>query len=97
MKKYKSAYLKPYIRKAKKQDFNARNASSISVCISQANYEGKKAYVLVQRGSSSVILMSESKERLKSLIAVVGFKKNKKRMKKFNKWRNNIKHYCRKD
>ena len=92
MKKYKSAYLKPYIRVAKKKDFNECNASDFSVFLDMLYYEDRKAYVLVQRGCKEVIEMRGSREELqRSLVAI----RHKKHIKKaYNQWSNGIKNTC---
>lgn len=98
MRKYKSAYLKPYIRKAKKQDFYGSNASDIMVCIAMSIYKCYQGdvYVLTQRGSNRVIDIAKSKEEIKIRLLAVSNKKNNHRCKKFNSWRNRIKIYCQK-
>lgn len=98
MRKYKSAYLKPYIRRAKKQDFNGTNAIDFRTAILMAllkEIKNKNIYVLVQRGSNKVLTLSTSKYKLKNKYAVVWVEK-KHKSKRFNKWCNDIKHYCRK-
>lgn len=88
------AYLKPYIRKAKKKDFNPKNASSLRICIKGAFFEDEhKCYVLVQRGSNEVIDFGFTKDELKYSIPFIG-KKHKN--KKFNQWRNMVKHFAQK-
>lgn len=98
MRKYKSAYLKPYIRKAKKQVFYSSNASDIMVCIAMSAYEHHKGdvYILTQRGTNKVIEIGSSKETIKRRLLAVSNKKNNHRCKKFNSWRNGIKIYCQK-
>ena len=98
MRKYKSAYLKPYIRKAKKQDFNGVNASDLSIAILMGMFADypKDVYVLVQRGSNKVVSIKRSREEIKRYVATIGFQKRDHIGKKFNKWSNDVKHYCRK-
>lgn len=88
------AYLKPYIRKAKKKDFNPKNANSLRTCIRGAFFEDElKCYVLVQRGSNTVIDFGFTKDELKYSIPFIG--KNHKN-KKFNQWKNMVKHFAQK-
>lgn len=85
-------YLKPYIRKAKKKDFNPKNASSLRVCIRGAIFEDiPKCYVLVQKGSNKVIDFGLSKDEIKKSLLICH---GKHRNRKFNKWRNKIKKYA---
>lgn len=86
------AYLKPYIRRAKKKDFEPQKASSLRTCIRAAFFEDMpKCYVLVQRGSNKVIDYGLSKDELKSSIL---FCQGKHRNKKFNQWTNVVKNYA---
>lgn len=86
------AYLKPYIRRARKKDFKPKNASSLRTCIRGAFFEElPKCYVLVQRGSNKVIDFGLTKDELKYKIP---FNIRKHRNKKFNQWKNMVKHYA---
>lgn len=82
MRKYKSAYLKPYIRKMKKTD----QADNIRMAIELAYYSKKpKAYVFVQRGTNTVIAVDTCRANL--IERIVGVQKGKD----FNKWCNYVK------
>lgn len=86
------AYLKPYIRKAKKKDFNGKHLDSIYMCMQAAIYEDMpKCYVLVQRGSNRIVAFGASKDEVKkSLLACRG----KHRNKKFNNWKKAVKKHA---
>ena len=66
MRKYRSAYLKPYIRKARKDDFNGAKANDLRTAIMMGiiEDEGHKAYVLVQRGTEGIISIAKSRREL---------------------------------
>lgn len=92
MRKYKSAYLKPYIRKIKPSDVNNKNCSMdvyIKLGLWEEGFERLK-YIMIQRGTDSIMMVGNSKQEIKkSLLSV---RKNRG----FNKWRNWIKNYCQK-
>lgn len=93
MRKYRSAYLKPYIRKARKDDFNGAKANDLRTAILMGiiEAEGHKAYVLVQRGTRGIISIARSRRELEKSIILVALKKMK-----FNQWANFSKKQCRK-
>lgn len=93
MRKYRSAYLKPYIRKARKDDFNGARANDLRTAIMMGiiEDEGHKAYVLVQRGTKGIISIARSRRELQNLPALVAIKKMK-----FKQWSNLSKIQCRK-
>lgn len=96
MRKYRSAYLKPYIRKARKDDFNGAKANDLRTAILMGiiEAEGHKAYVLVQRGTRGtrgIISIARSRRELEKLPALVALKKMR-----FKQWANLSKRQCRK-
>ena len=93
MRKYRSAYLKPYIRKARKDDFNGARANDLRTAIIMGIIEGEghKAYILVQRGSSGIITIARSRRELKKQIVPVAVGKMT-----FKEWANSAKFRCRK-
>lgn len=96
MRKIRSAYLKPYIRRAKPKDFDGARAQSLRTAIRMALYEGQeKAYVLVQRGSSKVVEIAGSREELKRMPLACRLSRHPN--KEFNRWRNRIKHFAQED
>ena len=93
MRKYRSAYLKPYIRKARKTDFNGAKANDLRTAIMMGiiEDEGHKAYVLVQRGTKGIVLIARSRRELEKLPIAVALKKMT-----FKQWANLSKKQCRK-
>lgn len=86
MRKKKSAYLKPYIRRAKKSDFNGSRAANMLVAVKLGLYSDRpNVYVLVQRGSKTIVDVATSKNAMKRKVLVV------KGNKGFNIWCNDIK------
>ena len=92
MRKKKSAYLKPYIRKAKAKDLRYENAASARVigwqqaCRCRCECRRRsKTYVLVQRGSNRVLIIRGSKKEVKDTLMSVNTNRE------FNKWCNEIK------
>ncbi len=93
MRKYKSAFLKPYIRVARSSDFDGAKANDLRTAIMMGiiEDEGHKAYVLVQRGTKGIIAIGRTKRELRNLPAIVAVGKMK-----FNQWANLSKRQCRK-
>lgn len=93
MRKYKSAYLKPYIRVARTSDFDGAKANDLRTAMMMGiiESEGHKAYVLVQRGSSGIITIARSRRELKKQIVPVAVGKMT-----FKEWANSAKFRCRK-
>lgn len=89
MRKYKSNYLKPYVRRIKDNDLKAssRNMDLRTYMRLGMAKEFGFRYVMVQRGAG-VIQVGKSKEELKKNILVVDSNKG------FNKWTNRIKKQC---
>lgn len=86
------AFLKPYIRRAKQKDFKAKKATSFYTAIDMRIYMNKpKCYVLVQRGTHQVIAVRKTKDELKQLVPSI---KGRGINKRFNKWKNKMKHYA---
>ena len=84
MRKHKSAYLEPYVRKITKKDRNSTNCdffTAIRLVLPSSRY------VLVQRGTSRILVVAHSKEDFKKMT----FNKTNR---KFNQWRNKIKHFA---
>lgn len=82
MRKYRSAYLKPYIRRKTQKDVNYRECdfrTYLRLCFPWFKY------VMVQRGTNHIIACGRSKQELKREIFAV--RKNKD----FKKWTNNVK------
>lgn len=82
MKKYRSAYLKPYIRRKTNKDINYKGCdfrTYLRLCFSHFKY------VMVQRGTSHIIACGRSKQELKKEIFIVRGNKD------FQKWANNVK------
>ncbi|MDB1923373.1 hypothetical protein ABHA37_08095 [Clostridium tertium] len=82
MRKYRSAYLKPYMRRKTKKDVNYRDCdfrTYLRLCFPHFKY------VMVQRGTNHIIACGRSKQELKREIFIV--KKNND----FKKWTNNAK------
>lgn len=92
MRKYRSAYLKPYIRVTKPSDLDGAKANDLSVAIMMGiiESEGCKSYVLVQRGAKGIIAIARSRKELKDRIALVGLG-----ISTFKEWANLIKKQCR--
>lgn len=89
MRKYKSNYLKPYVRRIKDNDLKASSRDMdfrTFMRLGMSKEFGFK-YVMVQRGAG-IIQVGRSKEELKKSILVV------KGNKSFNEWANRIKKQC---
>lgn len=82
MRKYKSSYGKPYIRKITPKDRENTNCDFTTFIAMSFN---STKYVIVQRGINGICACGKSKQQLKRSILVVN--KNKH----FNKWANRIK------
>lgn len=85
MRKYKSAYLKPYIRRLRKTDKEMDFRTAVR--LAAAETMGYK-YVLVQRGVSGVLDVDKSKQKIKNKL--IGVKKSKD----FDVWANQVKKKC---
>lgn len=85
-------YLKPYIRKARSKDFNPNRTNDFHTLLSMAFYKDMpKVYVLVQHGSNMVIAFGNSKDELKQRAPII---RGKGINRRFNTWKNKMKHYC---
>jgi hypothetical protein len=95
MRKYKSKYLKPYIRRIKSGDCKKALDSDIrtyhAVCM--AIDSGRGGYVLVQHGASHILAYAPSKWELKNKVAQVRFSRKGKNQA-FKSWTNDVKHYA---
>lgn len=87
MRKYKSAYLKPYIRRLRKSDKGADLRNDIRIIT--ADVLGYR-YVMVQRGSNLVTDIGKTKHEIKQHLLAVRTNRD------YNKWANRMKHYCQK-
>lgn len=87
MRKYRSAYYKPYIRRITNKDRQNTNCDFRTFL--RLSFPEMK-YVMVQRGCNNILAVGVSKQDLKTNILVVRSNKG------FNMWANRIKHYCRK-
>ena len=85
MRKSKSSYLKPYLRRLRNTDTSESLREAIR--LSLAEEYGFK-FVMIQRGSKSVISVGKSKQDLKRQIFTV------RRNKDFEKWANRVKKIC---
>lgn len=86
------AFLKPYIRLARKTDFNAKKATSFSAIIKMGVYKKMpKCYVLVQRGSNKIVTIGRTKDEIKQRAPLI---RGRGINKRFNKWKNDMKHYA---
>ena len=91
MKKNRS-FLKPYIRLAKPKDFSSKKATSFSTIVQMGKYKRlSKCYVLVQRGSDKVVTVGKTKDEIKKMVPSI---KGRGINKRFNKWKNDMKHYA---
>lgn len=87
MRKYRSAYLKPYIRRKTKNDIDYKGCDSrtyVRLCLPWFKY------VVVQRGTNHIIGCGRSKQELKRDMS----KRDNKRFgynRKFSKWSNEVK------
>ena len=82
MRKYRSAYLKPYIRIKTEKDVNYRGCdfrTYLRLCFPHFKY------VMVQRGTNHIIACGRSKQELKREIFAV------RENKDFKKWTNKMK------
>ena len=87
------AFLKPYIRLAKPNDFNSKKATSFSTIVQMGKYKRlSKCYVLVQRGSNKIVTMGKTKDEIKKRAPLLN--KGRGINKRFNKWKNAMKHYA---
>ena len=86
------AFLKPYIRLARKTDFSAKKATSFSTIVKMGIYKKMpKCYVLVQRGSNKVVTIGRTKDEIKQRAPLI---RERGINKRFNKWKNDMKHYA---
>lgn len=87
------AFLKPYIRLAKSKDFSVKKATSFSTMVQMGIYKKMpKCYVLVQRGSNKVVTIGKTKDEIKKRAPLLN--KGRGINKRFNKWKNAMKHYA---
>lgn len=90
MRKYKSNYLKQYVRKLKKKDRKTNNVDLRTLIkLSMYDVAGYK-YVCIQRGTTGPIIVGKTKEEVKKSILAVNSNKD------FNKWSNRVKKSCQK-
>lgn len=69
MRKYKSNYCKPYIKKATPKDISNYLATGDTQCWSVKTINGKThAYALVARGTDMVYAIARSKEEIKKFL-----------------------------
>lgn len=91
MRKHKSNFLKPYIRKIKRSDIGAKNVDlRTAIRLAMADEMGFK-YVMVQRGASGPVMVGRSKQELKRSLLVIRSNKG------FNVWANRIKNRSQKN
>jgi hypothetical protein len=85
MRKRKSSYLKPYIRRRRNTDTSESLREAIRLSLAK---ECGFKYVMVQRGLKSIISVGKSKHDLKRQVFIV------ERNKDFGIWANSVKKIC---
>lgn len=92
MRKYKSKYLKPYIRRLKVSDRKLAMNSGITTYheICMAIDTGRGGYVLVQHGAKKIVAYGRNKWKLKNQISRIRITK-KSKGKTYNQWCNELK------